>query len=143
MIGLFVVFTVVKAALGLLDGKDLGTPRTAELLPPPEGATVVADRSLKSQGSLDGGIRVLAVDSGESGRSAPALAERYLEQLASRGWTRAGDSGALSEDSSICLTALPMSDYLTVARRPEVVKRWLRELGRPAGTTAVLSATFC
>lgn len=46
------------------------------------------------------------------------VTESYLEGLRTRGWTRAGHDAALSPDSEVCLTAVPMTDYLGDSERP-------------------------
>lgn len=143
VLGVFVAFTMVKAVLAITDGGRRGTPESSALLPLPAGATVVDDRSYESEGSLGGGRRVLVVSTKGSRRPAVGVAEAYLSSLAERGWRRPAESGALSPDSSICLTAVTMEDYLGDEERPDDTKRWIRSLGQPVEITAVVSAIFC
>lgn len=139
----FAAFTIVKAVLSVADEEELGTPGTSALLPLPDGAAVVDDRTYEGGGSLGGGRRVLVVDTSAPDRPPGAFTEAYLGALVERGWRRPTGEGALSPDSRICLGAVTMADYLESGTRPDDTKRVLRDLDRPAGTTAVVSAIFC
>ncbi|MGH9180954.1 MAG: hypothetical protein ACRDY5_04485, partial [Acidimicrobiales bacterium] len=139
-VGLLVAFNLVKAVLIVSDGRELGTPGTAELLPLPDNATVVAQRTLQSEGSLGGGTRVLVVDTSATGRPANAFPGAYLDALAGRGWRRPGELAALSNESGTCVTVDALEDYLGAREEPEEIDRWLRAQGRPAATTAVVTA---
>lgn len=142
-LGAFVLFTVAKAVLTVAGDEELGTPSRAELLPLPDGASVAAERTLESQGSVGGGIRVLVVDTGPTGRPAADFPATYLDALADRGFRRPNGRAAVSEASGTCVTVDPADQYLADDERPETIKRWLQVLDPPIGTTAVVTASLC
>ncbi len=142
--GLLLVALLAKALLVVVQGDDdLGTPPTARLLPIPDGTEVVVNRTARGAGSLGAGQRLLVIDTSKVSAPAGRVADSYLEGLRSRGWTSPHPSAALSPDSDICLTAVPMADYLADPDRPERTKQLLRDLGRPADSVAVITAIFC
>jgi hypothetical protein len=127
----------------VLGDSDVGEPPTSELLPVPDGTAIVVDKAFPGEGSLGAGQRLLVLDTAKGSQSAPQATLSYVEGLHSRGWTSTDPTAALSPDSGICLTAVPMIDYLADADRPETTKQLLRDLGRPADSIGAITAIFC
>ncbi|MDQ4069963.1 MAG: hypothetical protein M3203_10915 [Actinomycetota bacterium] len=142
--GLVLVALVAKAVLVVVQGDDeLGAPPTARLLPVPDGTNVILNRTSRSEGSLGADQRLLVLATPNASAPASRVTESYLESLRSRGWTSPQPSAALSPDSEICLTAVPLVDYLADPARPERTKQVLRDLNRPADSIAVITAILC
>lgn len=144
IVTILIAGTLAKGFLVAGSGnRDVGAPPTAKLLPIPEDTTVVVDKAFRGEGSLGAGRRLLALDTSRGQRSATQVTSSYLQDLRRRGWSVTDPTAALSPDSEICLTAVPMNEYLADADRPEVTKQLLRELGRPAELIGVITAIFC
>lgn len=140
---LFIVILAKGLSVVLLGDGDVGAPSTSKLLPLPDGTAVVVDKAFRGEGSLGAGRRFLVLDTSKGSRPVLQVTGSYLDGLRSRGWTLTDPTAALSPDSRICLTAVPMTDYLADRDRPEDTKQLLRNLGRPADAIGVITAIFC
>jgi hypothetical protein len=127
----------LKGSLAGLTQTKLGAPPADALLPAPPGLTLVTNQVFAGGGNAgtDGRILVFA--------GPPEAAEMYLGALARRGWERPTPPGALSPRADICLTAIPADRYVADPLRPEELREMVRQLGRPAGAMAVVTAIRC
>lgn len=144
--GILVVLLSVlaKGLWGVMQGEsDLGAPPTSRLMPVPEGTAVLVNETSRGEGSLGADQRVVVLDTSKAAAPVAQVTASYLEGLRNRGWTLTDATAALSPDASICLTAVPMADYLADDERPEATKRLLRELGRAPDSVGVITAVFC
>jgi len=141
LLALLLAALVVKGSLVVFSGdRKLGAPATSELRPLPSGAPLVANKIFAGDGSLGADRRVIAFETGA--QSASDATNAYLDGLSNRGWLRSDPEAALSPDAKICITAVPLSDYLADPERPEQVKQALRVLDHPDGV-GVITAIFC
>jgi len=145
LVAVLVAGLVVKATSVVASSRDrhVGAPPTSKLPPLPDGSKVLANRVFKSEGSLGADQRVIAFRSSAGAQKGENGSEAYLGSLTKMGWSRTSPKAALSPDSKICLTSVPLNDYMKNADEAEEVKESLRSLTGPTDSVGVVNAIFC